>query len=635
MLAGLLGILTTALPAAAQSADWAEWEPLEGSAGNFSTTMQLQAGGFPAAQMQSDSRGGVGVISGASNWLSENTPPGMIYGSSEDMQYVNLRPQADNADSPSTTTYTFDRPTPASGWAFVLGDIDADEVTVSARGPDGQPLSAAELGFEGTFNYCDVAGSPSCTGNGDVPTWDPGTMTLTGNAAAADTSGAAGWFQPSVPIKTLTFTFRWRSGFPVYQTWFASLAHDITGTVTGPTECVEGSTINLFAPDGALVASTAPDADGTYEFLGYTAADGYEVEILPPDSCLMDESAPPPTNQQRQQADLSGGNATDVDFALREIVPVAVNGTVTDTDGNPVPGVEVEIALDGGGTLTATTDSNGFYVFDTVPAGDHTIDIPNPPDGYTIDSQPGPLTVPEDSEEPITEQDFILAPNPSLSGTVTAGGSPVGGVLVSIDGPSGPMSTLTNADGTYEFDRLEPGDYTITVEPPDGYVVDGPDTLTPTVADDDVSDQDFALARLGALGGTVTDADGNPLGGVTVIVSGPDGEHALTTDAEGGYFLGELEPGDYTAMIVVPEGAMIDGPEVLSATITAAGERVLDLDFTLAPEEQPPDEPDGPDQPDQPELPKSGAAVMSAAAIGALLLLVGGGAALVARNRKH
>jgi len=125
MVIGLLSALVLALvaapPAAAQTAEWADWEPLQGSAGNYNTTMQVLAGGFPEATMTSDSRAGsVGVISGASAWQGVGTPPGDVYGSSQNRPYMNLRPRADSANAPSVTTYTFERPTPAAGWAFVL-----------------------------------------------------------------------------------------------------------------------------------------------------------------------------------------------------------------------------------------------------------------------------------------------------------------------------------------------------------------------------------------------------------------------------------------------------------------------------------------------------------------------------------
>ncbi|WP_454852722.1 hypothetical protein [Promicromonospora soli] len=238
--AAVLVAIAAVVPAISTSAEtrpgWADWDPLTGSAGDWSTTMRLPAAGFPAATVTSDSRGGVGVISGASSWLSAATPPGELYGSSRGQQYLNLRPQADRPTSPSTTTYSFERPTPAGGWAFVLGDIDADRAIVAARGADGRLLTGAELGWQGGFNYCAVDGAPSCTGDpDDAPAWNPATREVTGNVRAADTSGAAGWFRPTTPITTLTIEFYQRSGFPVYQTWFASLARDIAGTVSSST----------------------------------------------------------------------------------------------------------------------------------------------------------------------------------------------------------------------------------------------------------------------------------------------------------------------------------------------------------------------------------------------------------------
>ncbi len=79
----------------------------------------------------------------------------------------------------------------------------------------------------------------------DVPSWDATTLTLTGNAAALDTSGAAAWFEPSTPISSLSLIFTRRSGLPVYQTWFASIAQDITGTVTDTGAPTPGVTLTL------------------------------------------------------------------------------------------------------------------------------------------------------------------------------------------------------------------------------------------------------------------------------------------------------------------------------------------------------------------------------------------------------
>jgi hypothetical protein len=613
VLAAALGVLGAvaavgpALPAAAATtAGWADWEPLTGSAGRWATTMHLPAGGFPAAAVTSDSRGGqVGVQSGASAWLSEATPPGGVFGSSRDRPYLNLRPRADAATSPSTTTYTFERPTPAGGWAFVLGDLDADRAVVVARGADGEPLTGPELGWQGGFNYCAVSPGPSCSGDAaDVATFDPVSGEVVGNAAGIDTSGTAGWFRPTVPVASLTISFFQRTGFPVYQTWFASLARDVSGTVdlvaadgTPTGQVVPGATLTLLGPDGTALATTTSAADGTYAFLGYTAAPGYSVELttLPPAGGgypfgLVPSGAPVVTD-----VDLSGTDATGVDLAAREIQPIAVSGTVLTDDGVPVPGATVTLTPVGGGApFAAVTNSQGRYLVDDVSwnAPDpedpterpqrYTFSVSGLPAGYAVSSLPPDLTVEVGDEEPSTGNDVeVLAPA-SLSGTVTAGGAPVPGVVVTLVGPDGEVvaTTTTAADGTYAFADLVPGNYTVGVLPPPGYALDGPAERDATVAASDVTGADFALARPGAVGGTVTDDAGAPVAGATVTVEGPGGAVELTTDAGGAYVLEGLAPGDYVVTLTPPGGYASAVPD-LRVTLTAAGESVLDQDFVV------------------------------------------------------
>ncbi|WP_156042619.1 hypothetical protein [Rhodococcus sp. UNC363MFTsu5.1] len=285
------------------------WGPLTvgGATQAFTGTMTL-GGGFPAATFASDSRAPVQIPSGAGTYLNANTPVGAKYGSSQGKGYINLHPKADNATSPSTTTYTFDSATPTAGWTFVLGDIDADSVVVSATDATGAAVPAAGLGFKGAFNYC--GGSPApCPADADVPTWN-GAGELIGNAGASDTSGAAAWFEPTSALKTLTFTYYQRSGLPVYQTWFASLANDVSGTVTGCPGAAGapsgGAPVKLIGPGGSEVAATVTAPDGTYSFTNYTAAPGYKVEATAAADCVLDATSKP--------ADLGAGDVTGLNF---------------------------------------------------------------------------------------------------------------------------------------------------------------------------------------------------------------------------------------------------------------------------------------------------------------------------------
>ena len=357
-----LGLLTLAAPVAqAAQSGWGQFV-LAGTSRNYTGTMTQQAEGFPVATVTSNSvGGGVGVQSGATTWLSTATDVGAKYGSSRDRGYLNLRPYNQNGAPPSVTTYTFERPTPTAGWTFVLGDVDADQVTVTATGPGGRTVAPSELGFRSVFNYC----TPGvCNANTDLPSWDETTGILLGNAARLDTNGASAWFEPTVPLTSLTFTFAQRAGFPVYQTWFSALEYNLTGTVTVTDlpDRRDNIQVLLFDPEGNQVGEAFTNAAGEYTFPGFATYDGYRVQVVRPPGLTSDDPL-------TQVVDLSEEDQV-ADFTLRAIVPVPVSGTVTDSDGNPVAGVTITLTPPGGGEpRTTVTESDGTYLFDAVAVG--------------------------------------------------------------------------------------------------------------------------------------------------------------------------------------------------------------------------------------------------------------------------
>lgn len=136
------------------------------------------------------------------------------------------------------------------------------------------------------------------------------TKTLTGNTAGADTSGSSAWFEPNVPLVSLTFVFTQRSGFPVYQTWFASLARDITGTVIADTGMPGSATVTLLDDDGSIVATTSSASDGSYSFTGVQASSGYTVSIAPPTGMIT-------VGPSSQSVDLSSSDAVADSISAR------------------------------------------------------------------------------------------------------------------------------------------------------------------------------------------------------------------------------------------------------------------------------------------------------------------------------
>lgn len=465
----LLSAVTAAPASAAVEGDWAGWSAVGGTATAFTTSVALPGLGGPVAEVTSTAATTT-VVSGASTWLGPLSPPGAAYGSSRDRAYLNQSPRANAADSPAVTTYTFSEP-PAPGWGLVLGDLDADEATVSAVGVDGQPLDVAELGFQGAFNLCTTTPRPStlCAGNPtDVPTWLPGAATLRGNPAAANTSGASGWFRPTVPVRSLTVAFRWRAGFPIYQTWLAGQTRTVSGTLAGAGCDVAGATVSLLDGDTVL-AQVETAADGAWSVPGVSARDGLTARLdTVPAGCRLVEggSAVLPVAAAAE-------DDPDLAFAV-EPVPVAVvevTGVVEDADGRPVPGaglvlvgpeddpVELPaVVSDGEGQVTLPAVTPGTYEATLTPPAGYTVSpatatVVVPPEGGEIDlgfvveqvtATPSPSADPSGSPSagPSQSPAPTASSSPVPSSPPSAGTSSGTGVLPATGGPSGGLLPL-------------------------------------------------------------------------------------------------------------------------------------------------------------------------------------------------
>jgi hypothetical protein len=198
-------------------------------------------GNFPSATFSSQStvQGFSQVVLGAS------TPFGAVYGSSVGQSYLAL--SSPPISGSSSTVFTFASATPATGFGFTLGDIDAESVTISATTTGGVAVTAAELGYTDSFNYASGA---------DVPTWNAGTSTLIGNVA--ETSGASGWFSPTVPLVTITFTSTTLSGSPDYRVWMAALIPVPVTTTTTTTTTVAPTTTTPTTTTAPILINATP-----------------------------------------------------------------------------------------------------------------------------------------------------------------------------------------------------------------------------------------------------------------------------------------------------------------------------------------------------------------------------------------
>ena len=402
-------------------------------------------------------------------------------------------------------------------------------------------------------------------------------------------------------------------------------------------------TVELLDSNGAVVATTTTAPDGSYEFTGLVY-DSYTVRVdagtLPAglDPTYDRDGAGTP-NEAVVTLSTGQPEVTDADFGYQG------NGSIGDTvwldrngDGNQdgdEPGLEnVTLELvDGNGDVvdTTVTDADGFYQFTGLVAGTYTVQVVTAtlPSGlvptYDLDgiATPHQATVTLNSESPTTEDvDFGYGGNGQLSGTVwqdnnangtqDAGEPALSGVTVTLTNGNGDVvgTTVTDANGYYEFTGLVEDSYTATVDNstlPAGsvptYDLDGvatPDVATTTVGAGESKGQvDFGYRGSSALGDTVwQDTNGNGvqdagepgLANVTVTLTDGNGDvvGTTTTDGNGGYSFTGLAAGTYTVTVdasTLPAGSVAtydyDGTGTANtAEVTlGGGETNNDVDF--------------------------------------------------------
>ncbi len=346
-------VLTGGLPfvpavhAADGTGSYAQWTR-DGSGG----TITIASAGFasPSATWSTNA-GNLGVATSAT--LGASTPFGQRFGSSSGKQYLGAGLASGQA---STTTYAFTRPAPAGTWGFALGDIDADFVVLSATDAQGAPVPIATLGtwFQGAFNYA---------GGTDVPTWDPGTATLAGTGN--DTSGAAGWFIPTVSVSSLTVTFDKFTGFPTYQTWIAGDGPTAPEVVTQSATSVTSTSATLNAAVNANWEATSSltirysTDDSVVAGGGGTSATVAPAQAVGGDSTVVSGNVsglqPGTTYYYRAAATNTQGSASGavLSFTTVPLTPVVITGVATEVSSN-------------GAVLNGSVNAQGFLTTPTI-----------------------------------------------------------------------------------------------------------------------------------------------------------------------------------------------------------------------------------------------------------------------------
>jgi len=299
---------------------------------------------------------------------------------------------------------------------------------------------------------------------------------------------------------------------------------------------ISSVTVTLLDADGNSTGLSAVTGNNGYYIIDNIAPGTYSLAETQPDGYLEGAATSGSVGGAVQNPDLigsitlSGGdNATDYDFG--EVLPASISGKVfADSDNNNqfnsgdqlLAGVTVYL-LDQSKTRIAVTqtDENGEYFFTDLKPGVYgTEEIQ--PDGYlegadyvgsvggTLDGVDRIIEVSLGPGVNGTEYNFSEIQSATISGYVFQDGAPIevaqgdptpyipsvrNGVLTAddtrlagvtlqlCDGSGYPLedgngnyiTTMTDANGYYEFTGLEPGDYSVKATIPDGYTI-GVDT---------------------------------------------------------------------------------------------------------------------------------------------------------------
>lgn len=235
-----------------------------------------------------------------------------------------------------------------------------------------------------------------------------------------------------------------------------------------------------------------------------------------------------------------------------------VRGTVTSSQGTPVPGATVSAVDENGDVIRATTTNDtGEY---TLVANETTVDIEATAVRSTTDVEEN-VTIVAGGTQSVN---FTIEPEQgTLAGTVTDGeGSPIEGATAEVvDGGIVVASTQTNADGEFAFD-LPTGTYDLQVS------ADGVGTGRYTDLEVSTDETTVQNVTVGTVAGEITDAeDGTVIENATIELLDSSGVVASTITTENGEYIIETFEGDYTLRISATGYKTVER----AVTLTASG----------------------------------------------------------------
>ena len=467
-----------------------------------------------------------------------------------------------------------DRNVTTAGVSGVDFSTTRETGTVSGRvlGPDSKGVANVTVTAGGKTAVTNADGDYSIAG---VPTGSVSVTVTDGVPAGYSVSGAQQKNVTTAGVEGVNFSTTRETG-----TVSGQITDDQGNGVGGVTVTIGGKSA-MTNPDGMYTIDEVPAGVQDVEVSG--VPDGYTPSFEPTVDVKPDGSTPP----------------VDVNLAPN---PSSVSGRITDDKGAGVGGVTVTI-----GGKSATTNPNGTYTIDEVPAGVQDVEVSGVPDGYTPSFEPT-VDVKPDGSTPSVDVKLIpnpVAPTPTSKPTTSA---PTPTPTTSAQPTTPKPSPTTTAQPTTSAPAPKPSPTTSaqpTTSKPSPTTTAQPTTSkpspttsaqpttpkptptsttpkpSPTPAPAPPSTQPSA-PTVGSVAGKVADPAGKPVPGATVTARDARGKtHSVSVAANGKFQLNDLPPGDYTVTVGVPKGHVAPPP----ANVTVkAGEQVQLPGFVVNPD---------------------------------------------------
>ncbi|WP_080834597.1 carboxypeptidase regulatory-like domain-containing protein [Cohnella massiliensis] len=338
---------------------------------------------------------------------------------------------------------------------------------------------------------------------------------------------------------------------------------------------VKDAKIYLYAGDnGYRINSTDSDGLGQYQFRQIDVGE-YRVKAVYSDGTYSYESS------DSAHFVVNRGDSAPAERLTLRVIRGAVTGTVKNASGQPVKDASVSLYKTGStySSSSALTDASGKFNLNAVEPGQYQLKAIYSDATYSYASDlSGPFRI--ETGQTVQAGDIVIRViDGAAAGTVVKlDGAPVSNVEVTLyKGADAIARAFTDQDGKFLHAKRTPGDYRIKAAYEDSlykYTSDfaslqisaGQTTTLPPLT---------VIPIAGAVEGTITDKDGQPLGAseVRLFKEGGTSPSARTeTGADGSYRFAKLEPGRYRieAAEVVSEPFAVTAGQTQEVNLSAS-----------------------------------------------------------------